>query len=260
MSLPWLNLELKLSNGGQMNKTIIIAGDSWGCGEWDTVNGSYTVVHDGLSKYIGDQGYNVINLCQPGGTNLISAELIENFLLTNQSLDITNIIIFQTEWYRDFRVMPNDELLEHISFGYVACKNRIISSFYYRLSRTSTKYQIPIHVIGGCSDTIWLDQFTIEYPGLDIACQSLTNLAINNDHKISNPVYSLMVSLPEIELLKQHLSDNDVELLITDIDHGEQRYQIWSDYPEFFWPDNNHANRNTHKILFEFLKKQIPNL
>ena len=52
-------------------KVVVIAGDSWGCGEWtQRDHRDYYVSHAGLAQYLADDGYQVINLSQPGAGNL----------------------------------------------------------------------------------------------------------------------------------------------------------------------------------------------
>jgi hypothetical protein len=61
----------------------------------------------------------------------------------------------------------------------------------------------------------------------------------------------------EIKYIKKHISGADLELLLEDIDRGSQRVEIWDKHKECFYPDGFHANRNGHRVLFEFLKTQI---
>ena len=241
-----------------MSKTIVIAGASWGCGEW---NGSI-ISHLGLTQYLIDSNYQVINLSQPGGTNKDSSERVSDFLRVNKHLQIFCVIVFQTEWLRDvFKESPKT-LANDLKSGYLGLKGRLISRFYYHLSQASVKNNIPIYIVGGCSDTLWIDKFEIEYPGLHIACQSLTNLLINGDHRNPDPVNGLFAinSESEVEYIKKNINSADLELLLEDINTGHQRLTLWSTNKEYFWPDGCHANRQAHQILFEFLKSQIPNL
>jgi lysophospholipase L1-like esterase len=230
------------------NEIILIAGDSWAAGEW--INS--TLTHGGLTEYLIDQNYKVVNLGYPGGSNDQSIVRIENFLTLNNKLNIQNIIVFQTEWIRS-PILPPD-----LDSGYLELKNRIISRFYYHLTRISTKFNIPIQVVGGCSDTIWLDKFNAEYPGVSIVCQSFTNLILNGDHKISTPVYSLMGSqhISVINLLKKQFPHSELELILKDLELGYQRSNVWSKNRELFWPDGFHPNKQAHKLLFELLKQQ----
>jgi hypothetical protein len=241
---------------------IIIAGDSWGCGEWSNSNNNYGISHYGLAQYLLDAGYQVINLSQPGGANKNSSDRVASFLGHNRHLNIAGVIVFQTEWVRDIFVESPVIVSEDVKHGYHDLKNRIMSRFYNYLSQASVQYEVPIYLVGGCSDTIWLDRFAEEYPGLQIACQSLTNLLINNDHRTSSTVQAIFTKgeEPEVEYIKQYLNSRDLQLLLDDIELGHQRLTAWQQNEEYFWPDGAHANQLGHQVLYQWLQTQIPNL
>lgn len=249
-----------------MSKTIIIAGGSWGCGEWRSVPGvtgptaAGGIAHPGLAKYLLDSGYQVINLSQPGGANKHTADRINSFLQCNRHLNVSAVIVVQTEWVRDIFAEGYEIISDDLTQGYHNLKNRIISRFYNYLSTTGKEYNVPVYLVGGCSDTIWLDQFEEEYPGVQIVCQSLTNLLIKGDHRNHAPVHCIFSRRDEREIkhIKQHLKGSDLELLLEDIDLGSQRVQAWADNQQYFYPDGFHANREGHRLLFEHLKTQIP--
>jgi hypothetical protein len=247
------------------NKTFIIAGGSWGCGEWRSVAGvtgptaAGGIAHPGIAKYLLDSGYQVINLCQPGGANKHGADRVASFLGSNKHLNIDGIIVFQTEWIRDVFVERPSMIADDLTHGYHNLKYRILSRFYHLLSSTSVQHDVPIYLIGSDSDTIWLDRFAEEYPGLHIACQSMTNLLIYNDHRNMNPVHCIFDPRDEEEIayIKKHSKNADLELLLEDIDRGSRRVEVWAKHKEYFYPDGFHANRDGHRVLFEFLKERL---
>jgi hypothetical protein len=248
-------------------KTIVIAGGSWGCGEWgDSGAGEASALggikHPGIAQYLVNAGHQVINLSQPGGSNKQTADRVASFLKCNKHLDISCVIAIQTEWVRDLFIESQNIIADDVTHGYHNLKNRVISRFYNYLSQASVESDIPIYLVGGCSDTIWLDQFEKEYPGVKIVCQSLTNLLVNNDHRNYNPVHCIFSKRDEAELkyIRKHVSGTDLELLLDDISQGTNRVEVWANHKEYFYPDGFHANRNGHNILFEFLRKQIPEL
>jgi hypothetical protein len=239
-------------------KTVIIAGDSWGCGEWRTIGNDYHISHRGLAAYLltHDPSVSVINLSQPGGSNRITASYISNFLRTNTHLQISHIVVFQTEWIRDLEKQNPIIIDKDLSHGYIGLKNRLISKFYGALSASSIKYDVPIQLIGGCSDTLWFDNFKVEYPGVNTACQSLTNMLLKNNHRNPDPVYSIFTKTDQsvIDYIKQRISPADLELLLTDIDKGQDRLCQWKKNLNFFYPDGGHPNRTAHKVLYNYLK------
>jgi hypothetical protein len=250
-----------------VNKTIIIAGGSWGCGEWrDTGAKEPTaaggVAHPGLQRYLRESGYDIINLCQPGGANSDSANRVNSFLQFNRRIEVSSVIVFQTEWVRDVFLENRAMIEDDLTHGYNDLKYRIISRFYNRLSMASQSYKVPVYLIGGCSDTIWIDNFEQEYPGLQIVCQSLTNLLTTGNHRNTDPTHCIFGRRDEEEVkyIKSRVGAEGIEQLLQDIDRGQQRLDIWANHREYFYPDGFHANREGHRILFEHLRAQIPGL
>ncbi len=258
-------------------KQIIITGDSWGVGEWQ---GTGEIFHNGIAQYFVEDGVDVINLSQGGASNKIVAEHLKHFLKANKHQKSAAIIIFQTEWTRDgsiemaqvlfeeFSLLPRntpvyDEFLNIDSSDtpnrFIAAQNKVMSSYYYRLSAISQNYNIPVYVIGGASDTIWLDKFNKEYPGVSILCQSVTNLIMNNNHRIDSPVYSVYGARHEtdIALIKKEASAEEFSSVLDAVVRGMDRYDLWRNNREWFYPDGQHPNRKGHKILYDFVKDNL---
>ena len=260
-------------------KQIIITGDSWGVGEWSV---NKEILHNGIAQYFVEDGVDVINLSQGGASNKIVAEHLKNFLKANKHQKLVAIIIFQTEWTRDDSIetaqvffeksssLPRntplyDEFLDINSSGtpnrFTAAQNKVMSRYYYSLSAISQDYNIPVYVIGGASDTIWLDKFNQEYPGVSILCQSLTNLIMNNNHRIDSPVYTVYGPKHEtdIALIKNKASTEEFSSVLDAVDRGKDRYNLWKNNREWFYPDGVHPNRKGHKILYDFVKHNLAN-
>lgn len=242
------------------DESILIAGDSWGVGEWDYL--SATVLHKGLEQYLSDKGYKVKNISAGGTSNLDNIHRIENYLIRNPENTLSKIIIFQTEWTRDFKhnrmqqdYGSNDwddiKTVEDLS-------SRWIERFYHRLSEISIKNNIPVWIIGGSSDTMWFDDMNIDYPGCHIACQSSINLILTNHDKINLPVYSWFCKKTEslVKILKQSLPNESINELLDLIDLGfERESMLWAN-PEYFYPDGKHLNRQGHYKLFQYLESK----
>jgi len=230
---------------------IVVAGDSWGCGEWQ----HRIVQHGGLAQYLAEDNYNVVNLSVGGSSNWDIYDRLKLFFDSNTPHylieKIQTILVFQTEWPRDIESFHPNKVESLVGTD-------LISSWQFRLSELATEQQVRIGLIGGCSDTMYLDNFEKEYPGLYIACQSFTNLCVNNNHRIENPTYfcrpddSLLPSLKDL-YLKQHGTQ---DLLLADLENGISRLKTWEDNCDYFYPDGMHANRKGHKILYEFLQAQ----
>lgn len=239
---------------------ILVAGDSWSAGEWGPGG---KITHNGLCQYLHEDGHSVTNLGQYSGWNGLTFSRLESFLRLNRYLhdQISCILVFQTEWTRDVIHENSFSMFELSDFDhtYLDLKNRVISRFYSRLSDLAQSVNKKIYLIGGASDTIWLDQFSIEYPGLEIACQSWSNLCANNTHRVENPVYSLFGNqyLDLFDELKNRYGNKDLALSLDDVDLGASRIDLFRNHKEFFWPDGAHPNQQGHRLLYDFLLEKI---
>jgi hypothetical protein len=246
----------ELSNGGKMSKTFLIAGDSWACGEWGynkTRDGSLT--HPGLGQFMCDHDHLAINVGVPGGSNSQTAKQVKDFLTHNKQLEISAVLVFQTEWPRDTKFQKLDFVQQCISQGYAFLRDQLITNFYEQLSTLSLTFNVPVWLIGGCSDTWPPEQIDGQFPGVQVLCQSMTNLLLDKNHLVTNPVYSY--NLTPITEYKKKFSSNDLEFLIQDIEKGIQRQKLWESSQRYFFPDILHPNRKGHKILFDLAKQRL---
>jgi hypothetical protein len=78
---------------------ILIAGDSWGCGEWAIFGRK--VAHLGLQTYLTEYGCEVTNVSVGGYSNKDSINSIKNKLISTYTCD--SIIWFQTDPIRDLK-------------------------------------------------------------------------------------------------------------------------------------------------------------
>lgn len=245
---------------------IIIAGDSWGCGEWQSNKGN---IHSGLEYYFSKDGHTVLNLSVGGANNLTILYNLESALgkiaAKKKLNEIKGIFIFQTEWTRDFKILPNVHIHSFVDapqLSWYTIKNfnskfitTWLSRWQYRLSELAQTYSVRIGLIGGCSDTVYLDNFEVEYPGLYIACQSFTNLIINNNHRIDIPVFSAS-GLPPSITNKSELAviDINLEYLTNQIDLAISRRNLWKNN-QLEFPDQTHPGRKEHFKLYQWLKE-----
>jgi len=229
---------------------ILIAGDSWGCGCWDT---NQKVYHRGLEQYLHDNGHNVINLSGGGSCLEETTQVLGNFLRQIQLSPwlwmpepITKVFVFQTEWNRgsNFDWLLSSAQRELHKFKNQGDDQKIIASFYGALSYIAIEYNVDIQIIGGCSDIIWIDDFQKCYPGVSIACQSFTNLLVNDNHRIDNPVFS--VRFPP------QLIEDEHTMQLAQL--GQEREKIWQANPDWMYPDGGHPNHLGHKKLYEHIK------
>ena len=224
----------------------IIAGDSWGCGEWQGMD----ISHRGLWQYMTDAGYLTINISRPGGSNLDTLERLQLFFSDSVKkplrLPIKKVLIFQTEWHRDSEhyLVDDWQIDYHI---------KMICQWQYRLSELAVGHNVEFGLIGGCSDTIYIDSFAKEYPNLSVVCQSLVNLCLNGDHRIDKPCFGMTSEILE-NFPHYNLSTIELEQLIDLMQQSLERYELCNNHPSFF--QCSHANRISHKLLFDHIRHQ----
>jgi len=248
-------------------KNVILVGDSWLAGELKDWSGDDDVLHRGVGQYFTDNNYNVINLCNPGGSNLQSVKRLSDFLLSNNVDKDTCILFWTTEFFREIWHYTNHNnksfdvsLKDEFAMGYIELKNQWVYRPYYRLQELAAKYSINIGIIGGCSDAVMYDDFNLDFPNLNVLCQSVTNLIINNSHQIQDPVFCEYIADwvdPFLNEIKANSSDLDLSELLTDIKKGQHRLLQFKENKKWFYPDGHHPNRTAHKKLFDFIFEKI---
>lgn len=225
---------------------ILVAGDSWGVGEWAN---PHQVLHGGLAQYIKEAGHDVVNLSHGGISNLDAVTRISMYLERYQNLPISKVFIFQTEYNRDYK-----HWYTHDENDWSNIESCWIERFYHRLSELAVTQNFQTYLIGGCSDTIWFDDMSQDYPNCHVACQSVVNLICNQTHRIDNPVYSWYSksALEFVSELKRRGIDR-----VNALDLGFQREALVREHPEFFYPDGVHLNRKGHLILYNYLAETV---
>lgn len=247
-----------------MNSYILIAGDSWACGEW--IN--HTNTHGGLRQYLQESGQQPICFSQPGLGSLTTVDALSMFIQHNRNIiKFDKIIFFQSDWVRDIRIEHlNNELYSGVFFqGYSYTKSWYISRLYYKLSELYKQTGINTILVGGQGDTIWLDSFEQEYPGVKIGCQSFTNLISNNNSRTNPPTHSVFkyggtstvfLTQDQLEEILQKIKDNsvssDLEELISDMELAKVRNNLFTSNKDIF-PDAMHPERQAHYKLYQYL-------
>lgn len=242
---------------------IIVAGDSWGCGAWTdvgprpvdpTIPNDNPLLHGGLAQFIKEAGHDVTNLSKGGSSNLQIVKRIRAWIDRNPDITVSNIIVLQTEYTRDScQPFPGD--LDNITAS-TSLANIWIARFYSNLSNIAMSTNCCVTLVGGMSDTPWFDDISQQYPGLRLACQSITNLLIKDDPRVLNPVFSWYdgSQLPIINEIKQRLSSHELEKFLDQLDQGYERETLLYSHPNYFWPDGRHPNEAGHLKLYCYLK------
>ena len=175
--------------------TLVIVGDSWGCGAYTDFNG-YKYL-PGTKKYKPDDYFttkfrqyykNVINFSAGCYTNMLSINSLISFL--NQT-DINTlnlkILLIQTDPLRDLPghvYFPNAKnSLRNLPVAWNFFKNKDydmlnvlkfqVEYFYYVLSIIAKQYNVTINLVGGLSA---VHPCATQYPGINILVNSWLQL------------------------------------------------------------------------------------
>ena len=218
-------------------KTILIGGDSWGCGEWNWLTKrKYGVSHPGLEQYLVNDGFSVVNCSQGNSTNKESIERVAHQLNLG---DYDHTVWFQSDPLRDLRPYANfnsqfnsyQQLLEY--------SNKLLNSHYKMLNQLDNK----VICIGGCSK---LDSDIGNYENLIPAVDSMIELLLPNFSAptvwCSDWIHAVDTSINET-LLDRLLVDKKTQDQIGD--------------ESIFKPDGFHPNRDGHRILYEVVKEHL---
>jgi hypothetical protein len=224
---------------------IIIAGDSWGCGEWGWPNfpdiADCGILHKGLEEYLVEFGCTVKNVSKGGNSNLMSFMSLLEFNLRFQK-NPPIVIWFQTDPFRDFidtchnnykttiHLFANKKLDEFLKIH-----DELLDINYERLN----SFHVPIYCIGGLSklNVSLMGKYSNLYPVIPSIIEMLTN------EKQGIP-YSNWI---------QTKGYNDEELFSEEIVDYVYGNCIGFFDKFYFYPDGQHPNRLAHKKIFDYL-------
>jgi hypothetical protein len=232
---------------------IFIGGDSWGCGEWDINNlGGYDVTHKGLEQYFLDLGYTVLNSSKPSGSNKESIKKLSHSLIDYVKNDL--IFWIQTDSIRDLK--PYSTLTEDIvsSGGLDILLNTALDQNYLNLNSIAQKLDLKIYLIGGMQD-LNLNNLK-KYSNLIPIMPSWVHLLAGHftEYKDLFPQHTATDSL--IRYIDKKLMSTELFYQTIDILYAiDQNLKIFRE--EIFHPDGRHPNRDGHKILFDYLIKEL---
>lgn len=223
---------------------ILIAGDSWGCGEWSIDSG---ITHGGLAQHLIDNNLPVVNISLPSGNNDKITSYVKFFLKNNQHLKISKVVLFHTDILRT----PNPP---DLSRGWLDFKTATTFGYFRNIQDLAQTFEIQFLVVGGLGDILFSQEDTKRYPNIVLACQSFTNLIFNDFAGIDNPIVSGFGydSMHSINKIKSYSTADDIEMLLADIEEQRQRQDVINSNKQWF-PDGSHPGRDAHKKLFDYL-------
>jgi len=234
-------------------KTLIIAGCSWGAGEWGAQpDGNHGVIHPGLTEFLSCQGYNVINLSHPGSGMNHLLTVLKPFLQLNSHLNIARVFVIQTDLGRDFPgTVPfsnNDTPTKDYflsSTGEFDILNGIKTlwlNYYKTLNMIAKNYDVIIDIIGGLTDVI-----------VDLSKFDHLKCISTSWPRLMDPLApNCKLERTGIQWLDKNFPDQKEEILPY-AENVLHRQNYWKSRPDLYYPDEFHPNRNGHKILSDYI-------
>ncbi len=210
---------------------MIIAGDSWACGEWQIVPGDVPIcVHKGFEQYAKDEGIKVRNLSRGGDSNQDQVNIVANSNVYNQQ-----VFWFITDPLRDLEATMENPL---------PLAQESLRKTFLAIDRLSVENNLEIFVIGGLCDIegfVTTDNFNFE-----VAIPSVNKLLHEDCNIVS--MYGTPMAAERVVKNKTYAVD-----VLQQIQHKQK---FWQSHPDTF-PDGGHPGRLAHHYIFEYLKQYI---
>jgi hypothetical protein len=218
-------------------KKILIAGDSWGCGEWEFNSSKDTILHKGLEQYLSDAGHIVHNISIDGASN---SDILSSLV---GKKDFDYVFVFVTDTHRD---VSNNEFWKK-QFSYQDYLNRhrlLISDFVNKLDKLDKD---NIYLLGGLTKVTTTDVVNTK---INIAIDSVLELIIPGLTQFEILFRGKLWLLNDIKNVK-NVSPNVV-------DNVYQEDSVLTEITKhpIMYPDTHHPNRHGHKIIFDYLTEK----
>ena len=233
---------------------ILLAGDSWGCGEWKAYNpeleGKTTAIaHKGLEEYLTQDNHEVKNVSVPGASlknihyklrmqgkkYLLDKEVEDD----SKTYDATFIIV--TDTLRDIeRGSIWDKAYSYQD--YVAIHNNKLHEFISSISRLNNKKLGQIYLIGGLTK---VTSDLVKDTKLKIAIPSILEFLVPNS-KQHNVMF-----VHHLNTISKH---NTNKAAVKRIYAQNNLWNLYTKEP-IMWPDGHHPNREGHFKIYQYLKE-----
>jgi len=210
---------------------ILIAGDSWGCGEWN-IDPTKGCNHKGLEQYLKDDKHDVKNISY-GGLSFYG--ILEELNYENEKYDY--VFVFVTDANRG--IEPNKFWIKNYTYeDYQFRWDTNVKSFVESLDILDIG---PVFLLGGL--TKCYDRH-VENTKIKIAIPSIFELIIPGSKHYDMCFQDYLFKLDENNVPKE---------MVTNI------WQQMKIFDELFkntimYPDGNHPNREGHYKIYQVLK------
>jgi hypothetical protein len=223
---------------------IIIAGDSYGLGEWGI---GTRVTHPGINQYFREWGYNVINCAGPGYSleesfwslrdcmsNCYQTEDIVLWIQTDPSRSIDHSTLAQD--------LKSNNGLNPLLYD-------ILDKNYADINDLGKQHDTLIHAIGGLFD-LRCDK---TYSNLHFLIKSWMALLMQDRHPTYFEKHFGIVKSVDIKQIALEQFDHALaQKVVVELGQWSQNDQIL-DQNRHIFTDGFHPSRQGHRILFEHL-------
>jgi len=222
--------------------TVLISGDSWGCGEWNNQKVPHSLrmlkkrcnIHRGLEQFLESYGCIVYNVSEGGASNKDSTRrLAKKIEKTNPDF----IFWIQTDPIRDLKPYTEEGFPKTIEEITVLQEN-LLKKTYEFLGSLNKK----IYCMGGVfklNETLMRDHSNL-YPLIPSIIEFFGAKEVK--HWVSGWI--------------QHSSIRFSDEFIAELYKLPDPYAVLP--KEWFYPDGVHPNRLAHKAIFEFILNSDP--
>jgi lysophospholipase L1-like esterase len=243
----------------EVKPKIFIAGLSWARGEWVGPN----VVHQGIEQYFVEDGYTVFNVAKPRTTHnkintLLDQALAEHYsagdlIFWVQADPIIDLI------HQEIPGKLTNQKLQRLSerlqqenslLNLIIEQQRII---YCELNNIAVKHNTKINCIGG---TYNIGPVIAEFSNLNNFVPSWINMLVGHftEYARSRDDYFGVThtwTIDNIDINTYNIS-NSVQQEIK-----ERNDNVIMFREDIFHPDGVHPNRDGHRVLYDYIKKEL---
>jgi hypothetical protein len=237
-----------------MRQKLILAGCSWGCGEWTSdQNKTLRINHPGVSEYLSPH-YDVVNLSQSAASNWQMCFALRNYLTYVKTYQQFKIVVIQTDAYRhqvSEKYHVDHDQIYQLSTDLQNLYERNLEIFYIKLDSLAQEFKTKIYLVGGLND-LALNIVSL-YTNLVPMCESWIGL-MDSSHQtncvplILNPdLFRDAKQRGRLDIMEQVASASDTNFL-----KAKQLMET-----DWFGPSfgDFHPSRKAHALLANYIKE-----
>ena len=238
---------------------ILIAGDSWGKGEYDFENGLYGNIHMGLEHFLKESNNEVYNISQGAiCQNTVISKLKniqENNFFEHWKTEHSNlehilkleiydyIFVFVTDLFRGSDLFERYWIVNNSRENVLRELNKLKHDYLKKLN----SFNVKIHLLGGLNKVT--EEDIKNYENIEIAIPSVIEFLLPDFEAyevfFNDALNSLYSSIPD---------DLDPDYL--DYVYNEVKKTDLLKTREYFCSDGLHPDREGHRLIFEEINRK----